>query len=239
MLRHPEMSKLDFSYMKFCGAGGMAMSSSVASEWKKITGQEIIEGYGLTESSPVVAVNIPGRIKIGTVGPAVPETEIKVMSDEGQEVGPGEKGELWIRGPQVMLGYWQNPAATAEIITPDGWLKTGDYVEVDDDNYISIVDRKKDMILVSGFNVFPNEIEDWVNHFPGILESAAIGIPNEQTGESIKLFVVLKNGPVDKQAIIAHCRQRLTAYKIPREIVFVGDLPKSNIGKILKRQLRT
>jgi len=238
MLRHKDMGSLDFSEMKFCGAGGMAMSSSVTKEWKEVTGTEILEGYGLTECSPVVAVNIPGKVKMGTVGPVVPETEIRVMDDDGNEVPKGEKGELWVRGPQVMLGYWKQPEATAQMIDADGWLHTGDYVEVDEDDYLSIVDRKKDMIIVSGFNVYPNEIEDWVNHHPGVMESAAIGVPNEETGEAIKLFVVLQDGPVSAQDIIAHCKQRLTGYKVPREIVFVKDLPKSNIGKVLRRELR-
>ena len=224
--------------MKFCGAGGMAMSTSVAREWKEVTGTEILEGYGLTECSPVVSVNIPGKAKLGTVGPVVPETEIKVIDDDGNEVPRGEKGELWIRGPQVMLGYWLQPEATAEILDEQGWLRSGDYVQVDEDGYMSIVDRKKDMILVSGFNVYPNEIEDWVNHHPGVLESAAIGVPNEETGEAIRLFVVVKNGPVTKEDIISHSKQRLTGYKVPHDIVFVDDLPKSNIGKVLRRELR-
>lgn len=238
MLRHKEIPNLDFSAMKFCGAGGMAMSTAVAREWKKVTGNEILEGYGLTECSPVVSVNIPGKVKPGTVGPVVPGTEIKLVDDTGKEVARGERGELWVRGPQVMLGYWQQPEATAEILDREGWLRTGDYVEIDEDNYLSVVDRKKDMILVSGFNVYPNEIEDWVNQHPGVLESAVIGVPNEETGEAIKLFIVLKGSAITSAAIIAHCKQRLTGYKIPREIVFVKDLPKSNIGKVLRRELR-
>lgn len=238
LLRHQDIAAVDFSAMTFCGAGGMAMSSSVAEEWQDVTGCEIIEGYGLTECSPVVAVNIPGEIRMGTVGPAVPETEVKVMDDAGIEVKAGERGELWIRGPQVMLGYWQQEQATADAITADGWLKTGDYVEISEDQYITIVDRKKDMILVSGFNVFPNEIEDWVNRHPAVLECAAIGMPDERTGESIKLFVVSSEGQVEPETIISHCRAGLTAYKTPREIVFVAELPKSNIGKILRRKLR-
>lgn len=238
MLRHKAIAELDFSAMKFCGAGGMAMSTAVSREWLQVTGTEILEGYGLTECSPVVSVNIPGKAKPGTVGPVVPETEIRIVDDAGNEVAQGERGELWVRGPQVMLGYWQQPEATAEILDAEGWLHTGDYVEVDADNYLSIVDRKKDMILVSGFNVYPNEVEDWVNQHPGILESAAIGVPHEETGETIRLFVVVKSDPVSKEEIVAHCKQRLTGYKIPRDIVFVDDLPKSNIGKVLRRELR-
>lgn len=238
LLRYPEFPQLDFSKLKFCGAGGMAMSTSVSKEWQEVTGREVIEGYGLTECSPVVAVNIPGKVKQGTVGPLVPETESRVVDEDGNDVPEGERGELWVRGPQVMLGYWQKSESNQEILTEDRWLKTGDYVQIDEDGYISIVDRKKDMILVSGFNVFPNEVEDWVNHHPGILESAAIGIPNERTGEAIRLFVVRQQADLSEEEIISHCKQGLTAYKIPREVVFVEDLPKSNVGKILRKELR-
>lgn len=238
MLRHKEFTSIDLSKLKFCGAGGMAMTSSVMEEWEEKTGCEIYEGYGLTECSPVVSVNLPGRVKFGTVGPLVPDTEIRVVSDSGEDVEQGEAGEAWIRGPQVMLGYWNRPEATAETITEDGWFKSGDYVSVDEEGYVKIVDRKKDMILVSGFNVFPNEIEDWVNSHPGVLESAAIGIPNERTGETVKLFVVLEDKSLSAQDIVAHSKKGLTAYKLPREVIFVDDLPKSNIGKIIRRELR-
>jgi len=238
MLRHKNFHKINFKNLKFCGAGGMAMTSSVMEEWHKVTGCEIFEGYGLTECSPVVSVNIPGRLKLGTVGPLVPETELKAMADSGEEVLQGETGEAWIRGPQVMLGYWNRPEETAETITADGWFKSGDYVNVDSDGYIRIVDRKKDMILVSGFNVFPNEVEDWVNGHPGVLESAAIGVPNERTGEAVKLFVVRQNQLLTSEELIGHCKKGLTAYKLPRAVVFVEDLPKSNIGKIIRRELR-
>jgi len=238
LLRHKDFSSIDFSAMKFCGAGGMAMTTSVSEEWVSSTGSPIYEGYGLTECSPVVAVNIPGRERAGTVGPVVPETETKVVNDEGIELPSGERGELWIRGPQVMRGYWQQERETAEALTPDGWFKTGDYVEISEDGYISIVDRKKDMILVSGFNVFPNEIEDWVNRHPDVLESAAVGVASAKTGESIKLFIVPKQGDVDIESVRAHCKKGLTAYKLPREFVIVEDIPKSIIGKILHRKLR-
>lgn len=238
MLRHKDFSKLDFSKLKFCGAGGMAMSSSVIKEWQDRTGSEIFEGYGLTECSPVVSVNVPGKVRVGTVGPVVPETEIKAVDDEGIEVPIGERGEAWIRGPQVMLGYWNRPEATKESITEDGWFKSGDYIELDPDGYIRIVDRKKDMILVSGFNVFPNEIEDWVNTHSGVLESAAIGIANEKSGEAVKLFVVKSDDSLTSEDVLAHCKKGLTSYKLPKEIVFVPDLPKSNIGKIIRRELR-
>lgn len=238
LLRHKDFSSIDFSSMKFCGAGGMAMTSSVSEEWAKATGTVIHEGYGLTECSPVVSVNIPGMERAGTVGRVVPETETRVVNDEGNEVATGERGELWIRGPQVMQGYWQQEAETAAALTHDGWFKSGDYVEISEDGFISIVDRKKDMILVSGFNVFPNEVEDWVNHHPDVLESAAIGVPSEKTGESIKLFIVPRNKDVDLESVRAHCKEGLTAYKIPREIVLIDEIPKSIIGKILHRELR-
>ncbi|MBL4582299.1 MAG: AMP-binding protein [Gammaproteobacteria bacterium] len=238
LLRHENFSSIDFSAMKFCGAGGMATTTSVSEEWTKATGSPIYEGYGLTECSPVVAITIPGKERAGTVGPVVPETETKVMSDEGVEVATGERGELWVRGPQVMQGYWQHEEETAEALTTDGWFKTGDYVEISDDGYVSIVDRKKDMILVSGFNVFPNEIEDWVNRHPDVLECAAVGIPSEKTGESIRLFVVPSQKDVDIESVRAHCKEGLTAYKLPREFVLIEGIPKSIIGKILHRELR-
>lgn len=214
------------------------MSTSVAKQWHELTGVEIFEGYGLTECSPVVSVNMPGKVRLGTVGQLVPETEIKVVDEDNNAVSPGERGEAWIRGPQVMLGYWAQEQASRDSITEDGWFKTGDYVEVSDDGYITIVDRKKDMILVSGFNVFPNEIEDWVDYHPDVLESAAIGVPDDRTGERIKLFVVSKSGQEPTDSIVKHCKEGLTAYKIPREIVYVEDLPKSIIGKILRRELK-
>ena len=238
LLQNEKFRALDFSSTRFCGAGGMPMSTSVAKQWHELTGVEIFEGYGLTECSPVVSVNMPGKVRLGTVGQLVPETEIKVVDEDNNAVSPGERGEAWIRGPQVMLGYWAQEQASRESITEDGWFKTGDYVEVSDDGYITIVDRKKDMILVSGFNVFPNEIEDWVDHHPDVLESAAIGVPDDRTGERIKLFVVSKSGQEPTDSIVKHCKEGLTAYKIPREIVYVEDLPKSIIGKILRRELK-
>ena len=238
LLRHKDFPSIDFSSLKFCGAGGMAMTTSVSEEWAKATDSPIYEGYGLTECSPVVAVNIPGKERAGTVGPVVPETETKVVNDDGIEVAAGERGELWIRGPQVMKGYWEAKEESAEALTSDGWFKTGDYVEISDDGYISIVDRKKDMILVSGFNVFPNEIEDWANRHPGVLECAAIGVPSEKTGESIKLFIVASQKDLDIESVRAHCKAGLTAYKMPREYVLIEDIPKSLIGKILHRELR-
>lgn len=238
LLRHPKIGQVDFSTYRFCGAGGMAMSSSIAEDWQELTGCEILEGYGLTECSPVVAVNVPGQVRRGTVGKAVPETELRAVDDQGNELPIGAVGELQVRGPQVMAGYYGREEATQDSIDPDGWFSTGDYVSISEDGYISIIDRKKDMILVSGFNVFPNEIEDWVNRHPQVIESAAIGVPDERTGEAVKLFVVAGDEAPGSEDIQSWCRQGLAAYKIPRKIEFVADLPKSNIGKILRRELR-
>lgn len=238
LLRHPKIGQVDFSTYRFFGAGGMAMSSSIAEDWRELTGCEILEGYGLTECSPVVAVNVPGQVRRGTVGKALPETELRAVDDQGNELPIGAVGELQVRGPQVMAGYYGREEATRDSIDPDGWFSTGDYVSIGEDGYVSIVDRKKDMILVSGFNVFPNEIEDWVNRHPQVVESAAIGILDERTGEAVKLFVVAGDEAPGSEDIQSWCRQGLAAYKIPREIEFVADLPKSNIGKILRRELR-
>lgn len=238
MSRHKDIGQVDFSEMRFTGAGGMALTISVAEEWQRVTGCQVYEGYGLTECSPVVSVNPHDHVKIGTVGPPVPGTEIKTVDDEGNDLGMNEKGELWVRGPQVMKGYWRNEAATRESITDDGWFKTGDFARIDDDGFIKIVDRKKDLIIVSGFNVFPSEVEEVVNSHPGVAECAAIGVPSEKSGESIKLFVVRRDNVLTIDDITAHCRENLTAYKVPKEIVFVDDLPKSNVGKILRREIR-
>jgi long-chain acyl-CoA synthetase len=238
LCRHKDIGKVDFSDMRFAGAGGMALTVNVANEWTRITGCEVFEGYGLTECSPVVTVNRPGKVKLGTVGPAVPDTQLQVVDDAGRVGGVGDKGELWVRGPQVMKGYWQNSQATAEAITPEGWFKTGDYATIDADGYVRIVDRKKDMVIVSGFNVFPSEVEEVVNAHPGVFECAVIGVPSDRTGEAVKLFIVARDSALDAEAMEAYCRKNLTAYKVPREIVFVKDLPKSNVGKILRRELR-
>jgi len=238
LCRHKDILSVDFSDLRFSGAGGMAMTVNVAKEWTRITNCEVFEGYGLTECSPVVTVNPPGHVKLGTVGPAVPGTQLKVVSDDGQDLEQGETGELWVRGPQVMKGYWQNAEATAQAITSDGWFKTGDYAQIDSDGYVRIVDRKKDMVIVSGFNVFPSEIEELVNSHPEVFESAVIGIPNEKSGELVKLFVVPKSMSLTKEQILQFCKLNLTPYKVPKEIVFVKDLPKSNVGKILRRELR-
>ena len=238
MCRHKEISQVNFSQMRFTGAGGMALTISVAEEWQRVTGCQVYEGYGLTECSPVVSVNPHDKVKIGTVGKPVPSTEVKTVDEQGNDVGFGEKGELWIRGPQVMKGYWRNDAATKDAITPDGWFKSGDFALIDREGFIKIVDRKKDLIIVSGFNVFPSEVEEVVNLHPGVAESAAIGVPSEKTGEAIKLFVVRRDNVLTLDDVRAHCRENLTAYKVPKDIVFVDDLPKSNVGKILRREIR-
>ncbi len=238
MCRHKDIAQVDFSKMRFTGSGGMALTISVAEEWAKATGCQIYEGYGLTECSPVVSVNPHDKVKIGTVGPPVPGTDVMTVDEEGNDTGFNEKGELWIRGPQVMKGYWQNEKATTESITAEGWFKTGDFAQIDEEGYIRIVDRKKDLIIVSGFNVFPSEVEEVVNAHPGVAESAAIGVPSDKSGETIKLFVVRRDSVLNIKDVESYCRENLTAYKVPKQIEFVDDLPKSNVGKILRRELR-
>lgn len=238
MCRHKDIAQVDFSKMRFTGSGGMALTISVAEEWAKVTGCQIYEGYGLTECSPVVSVNPHDKVKIGTVGPPVPGTDVMTADEDGNDTGFNEKGELWIRGPQVMKGYWQNEKATAESITAEGWFKTGDFAQIDEEGYIRIVDRKKDLIIVSGFNVFPSEVEEVVNAHPGVAESAAIGVPSDKSGETIKLFVVRRDSVLSMKDLESYCRENLTAYKVPKQIEFVDDLPKSNVGKILRRELR-
>lgn len=217
----------------------MSVLHAVAERWEKLTKTRLIEGYGLTECSPLVCSNPYDLIKhTGGIGLPVASTEVRIVNDAGEEVtGEGEAGELQVRGPQVMKGYWQRPEATAEVMTTDGWLKTGD-IMVWDGGMLRIVDRKKDMILVSGFNVYPNEIEDVVAMHPQVLEVAAIGIPSELTGEQVKIFVVRKEDSLTEAALRTHCRKHLTAYKVPKLIEFRTELPKSNVGKILRRVLR-
>ncbi len=236
--QHPEFSKLDFSGLKVTLSGGMALTAGAAKTWKEITGCDVYEGYGLTETSPVVSINPGGHNRVGSIGVAVPSTEICVVSDDGEKLGIGEAGELCVRGPQVMLGYWQRPDETDKVIDADGWFHTGDIAVVDEDGFMRIVDRKKDMILVSGFNVFPNEIEDVASAHPQVAECAAIGVPDEKSGEAVKLFIVAKNGGVDKGELKSFLKERLTGYKMPKHIEFRDDLPKSNVGKVLRRELR-
>ncbi len=234
-----DFRKLDFSALKVTLSGGMALQLATAERWKQVTGCPICEGYGLTETSPVASVNPIEHIQIGTIGIPVPSTQFKVINDDGQELAQGEIGELCIKGPQVMKGYWQRPEATDEVIDADGWFKTGDIGVIQEDGYIRIVDRKKDMILVSGFNVYPNELEDVLASLPGVLQCAAIGVPDEKSGEAIKLFVVVKPGEsLTKEQVMQHMHDNLTGYKRPKAVEFRDSLPTTNVGKILRRELR-
>lgn len=220
-------------------AGGMALQASVAERWRELTGTPIVEGYGLTESSPVITFNpLTGLAKDGTIGIPVPSTDVKCIDEDGNEVPVGEPGEIVAKGPQIMLGYWQRDDETAKTLQ-DGWLRTGDVAQMDEDGYFTIVDRKKDMILVSGFNVYPNEVEEQIAAVPGVLEVGVIGVPDEKSGEKVAAYVVASHPAPSADDIIAHCRQGLAAYKIPASVTFVDELPKSPIGKILRRELRT
>jgi long-chain acyl-CoA synthetase len=232
-------SKIDFSALKLSVGGGMAVQRAVAEQWKKITGCHLLEGYGLTECSPLVTVNPYDLLEYnGSIGLPVSSTNVRIIDEDGGVLTkPGAVGEMQVNGPQVMQGYWQRPQDTAEVMSPDGWLSTGDIARMDEDGFFYIVDRKKDMILVSGFNVFPNEIEDVLTLNENILEAAAVGVPHASSGETVKVFVV-KKGEISKEAVIAHCREHLTAYKIPKIVEFRDELPKSNVGKILRRELR-
>jgi long-chain acyl-CoA synthetase len=238
LCHHDGFKALDFSQLKITSSGGMALTTGVATKWQDITGCQVSEGYGLTETSPVVSANPPDAIRPGTVGTAVVGTEVKVVDEQGQPRPAGEAGELLVRGPQVMKGYWQRPEDTAAALSADGWFETGDIAVISDDGYIKIVDRKKDMIIVSGFNVYPNEVEDEACKHPGIREAAAIGVANEKSGETVKLFVVKSDPSLTEEDVIAFCRKQLTGYKVPHLIEFRDDLPKSNVGKILRRELK-
>lgn len=239
LLNNPEFAKLDFSGLQICSGGGMAVQKAVADKWLKVTGCPISEGYGLSETSPVATGN-PVTIKefSGTIGLPISSTEVKILNDDGQEVPIGEAGEIAIRGPQVMSGYWNRPDETAKVMTPDGFFKTGDIGKMDERGYVKIVDRKKDMILVSGFNVYPNEIEDVIALHPGVLESACVGVPDEHSGEAVKLFVVRRDPNLTVEDLMAYCKEQFTAYKKPKYIEFRLELPKTNVGKILRRELR-
>ena len=238
LCNQPAFKALNFSGLKLTISGGMALTKDAADSWKKLTDCDIAEGFGMTETSPVVSFNPPGYIKLGTIGLPVASTNCKVIDDNGNELPVGESGELCVKGPQVMKGYWQRPEATAEAIDSDGWLKTGDIAVIDDEGYLKIVDRKKDMIIVSGFNVYPNEVEDEIVTHPDILEAAAIGIPDPKTSETVKVFVVSTNENLTAADVKAWARERLTAYKVPRHVEFRDELPKTNVGKILRRELR-
>lgn len=233
----PEFKSKKMPYLKLSVAGAMALQESVAKKWREVTNSSVIEGYGLTEASPVLCVNpVDGTDRLGTIGLPVPGTDIKLVDDSGNEVPIGQPGELCAKGPQIMQGYWNRLDETQKVLI-DGWLHTGDIAQVDADGFFKIVDRKKDMILVSGFNVYPNEIEDVLAKHPSVLESAAIGVPDEKSGEAVKIFVV-KKSDVTEAELISFCREHLTSYKIPRHVEFRKELPKTNVGKILRRELR-
>ncbi|MEF1219006.1 AMP-binding protein, partial [Photobacterium damselae] len=239
LVNNEDFHELDFSNLRLSVGGGMAVQRAVAEKWQNITGNYLLEGYGLTECSPLVAAYPYDLTQYnGSIGLPVPSTEVRLIDDEGNEVGMDGTGELQVRGPQVMKGYWQRPEATKEVLTDDGWLSTGDIVRFDDDGFMHIVDRKKDMILVSGFNVYPNEIEDVVALHGKVMEVAAIGQAHDVSGEIVKLCVVKRDPSLTREELIAHCREHLTGYKIPKIVEFHEELPKSNVGKILRRVLR-
>lgn len=239
LVQQPEFRAMDFSRLRFVGGGGSAIQRPVAQRWLDVTGTTIVEGFGLTEASPLVCMNPPGLAGFnGSIGVPAPSTECRVVDDDGRTLPPGEAGELWVRGPQIMQGYWQRPEETAQVLTTDGWLRTGDIAVMQPDGFFRIVDRKKDMILVSGFNVYPNEIEEVAAMHAGVAESAAIGVPDARTGEAVRLVVVRSDPLLTEASLLHHCRENLTNYKIPRQIVFVDELPKSNVGKILRREVR-
>jgi long-chain acyl-CoA synthetase len=233
LLNHPDFLKIDFEQVKFCAAGGMAVKTIVADRWRSMT------GYGLTETSPILTFNIPlaGKERVGTVGLPLPSTEIMIANEAGYEVPVGELGEIYAKGPQVMAGYWNNPEETAKVFTTDGWFKTGDIGLMDQDGFFKVVDRKKEMILVSGFNVYPNEVEEVACSHPKVLESGAIGVADDKSSEVVKLFVVKKDPSLSKEELLSYCIDHLAPYKIPRHIEFREQLPKTNVGKVLRRQL--
>ncbi len=239
LMNDPDFVKIDFSHTKGIVGGATAIQKPVAEKWKNLTGKSLVEGYGLTESSPVASCNlINGSDRIGTIGIPVSSTDMKLTDDAGNEVPIGEAGEIWIKGPQVMQGYYNKPEETAKVLTPDGWLKTGDIAVVSEDGFFKIVDRKKDMILVSGFNVFPNEVEEVVAMHPKVMEVAAVGVPDEKSGEVVKIFVVKRDQSLTEAELMEHCKKNLTGYKLPKFIEFRNELPKTPVGKILRRMLR-
>jgi long-chain acyl-CoA synthetase len=239
LLHHPEFARLDFSSLHITLGGGMAVQQAVAEKWREVTGKPLVEAYGLTETSPAVCIN-PLDLKEfnHSIGLPISSTDISIRNDDGKEVALGQPGELCVKGPQVMRGYWNRDEETAKAMTADGYLRTGDVATIDDDGFVRIVDRKKDMILVSGFNVYPNEVEDVVAAHPGVLEVAAVGVPSEHSGEAVKVFVVRKDPALTKDALIRFCRENLTGYKVPHLVEFREELPKTNVGKILRRALR-
>lgn len=239
LCNNEDFRKLDFSAFKVTLSGGMALQLATAERWEQVTGCKICEGYGMTETSPVATVNPIDAVQLGTIGIPVPSTLCKIIDEDGNELPFGERGELCVKGPQVMKGYWQREEATAEILDAEGWLKTGDIAVIQEDGFLRIVDRKKDMILVSGFNVYPNELEDVMATLPGVLQCAAIGVPDEKSGEAIKVFLVkAPDAQLTEDQVKAHMRENLTAYKVPRLVEFRDALPTTNVGKILRRELR-
>ena len=239
MANHPDFNKVDWSHLKGSTGGGTAVQSAVAKLWLEKTGSPILEGYGLSETSPTASGNPATATEYsGSIGVPLPNTWMKLLDDDGNEVGPGQSGEIAIKGPQVMAGYWQRPDETAKVMTADGYFKSGDIGVMDERGYFKIVDRKKDMILVSGFNVYPNEVEEVVTHMPGVLECAAIGVPDAKAGEAVKLVIVRSDPNVTEAAVRAYCEANLTGYKRPKTVEFRTELPKSNVGKILRRELR-
>jgi len=239
LLNTPGIEEVDFSHLKLSFGGGMAVQPSVAKEWRKLTNTVMIEGYGLTETSPAAIVNpLDAKEFSGCIGMPISSTDVSIRDDNGNELGLNEPGEVCIKGPQVMQGYWQRPDETAKVLSDDGWFATGDVGKINEEGYVKLVDRKKDMILVSGFNVFPNELEAVVAEHPDILEVAAIGIPDERSGEVVKLFIVAKNPDLSEEDVKAFCKENLTGYKRPKYIEFLDELPKSNVGKILRKDLR-
>jgi long-chain acyl-CoA synthetase len=240
LLNHPDFNRVDWSHLQVSLGGGTAVQAAVAQRWLEKTGCPICEGYGLSETSPSASCNpTTSQAFSGTIGVPLPSTEMKIVDDDGQDVPQGQAGEIAIRGPQVMAGYWQRPDETARVMLPGGWFRSGDVGIMDERGYFRIVDRKKDMILVSGFNVYPNEVEEVVAQLPGVLECAAIGIPDDKSGEAVKLVVVRKDPQLSEEAIREHCKTQLTGYKHPRLIEFRTELPKTPVGKILRRELRT
>ena len=239
LLNTPGFDSVDFSRLKLAVGGGMAMQRAVADRWREVTGVPVVEAYGLTETSPAAVANRLDQAEFtGSIGLPLPSTDISIRDDDGNEVGFDTPGELCVRGPQVMQGYWGRPDATAEVLSDDGWLRTGDMATIDEEGHLRIVDRKKDMIIVSGFNVYPNEIEDMVALHPGVLEVGAVGVPDEKSGEVPKIVVVKKDPDLTSDALIEHCREQLTGYKVPRHVEFRDELPKTNVGKVLRRELR-
>jgi long-chain acyl-CoA synthetase len=239
LLNNPDFAKIDFSMLKLSNGGGMAVQKAVNDRWRAVTGKSIVEGYGLSETSPVATANAADSEEFtGTIGLPIPSTEIAILDDNARPVPLGQPGEIAIRGPQVMVGYWQRPEETKQVMTADGFFKSGDIGFMDEKGYVTIVDRKKDMVLVSGFNVYPNEVEGVVAMHPGVLECAVVGIPDVNTGEAVKLFVVRRDPELSKEALMAYCHDELTGYKRPKIIEFRDQLPKTNVGKILRRELR-